>query len=61
MNRPDAELFVKAMEEEMAALYDLKAWEVIDQAAVPYTAEGVQQTIIESTWAFKVKRFPDGS
>eukprot|EP00957_Ditylum_brightwellii_P047105 3577258-Ditylum_brightwellii.AAC.1 len=60
MNRPDAELFVKAMEEEMAALYDLNAWEVIDQADVPYTAEGTWCTVIESTWAFKVERFPDG-
>eukprot|EP00957_Ditylum_brightwellii_P007323 555956-Ditylum_brightwellii.AAC.1 len=61
MNRPDTELFVKTMEEEMAALYDLHAWEVIDQADVPYTAEGAWHTIIESTWAFKVKRFPDDS
>eukprot|EP00957_Ditylum_brightwellii_P109900 8383060-Ditylum_brightwellii.AAC.1 len=61
MNRPDAELFVKATEEEMEAMYGLNAWEVIDQIDVPYTAEGIQQVIIESTWAFRIKRFPDGS
>eukprot|EP00957_Ditylum_brightwellii_P064088 4862012-Ditylum_brightwellii.AAC.1 len=34
MNRSDAEFFVKAMIEEMAALYDLNAWDVIDQADI---------------------------
>eukprot|EP00957_Ditylum_brightwellii_P020503 1545483-Ditylum_brightwellii.AAC.1 len=60
VNRPDTELFVKAMEEKMATLYDLQAWEIIDQADVPYTAEGARCMVIESTWAFKVKIFPDG-
>eukprot|EP00957_Ditylum_brightwellii_P103375 7877782-Ditylum_brightwellii.AAC.2 len=49
------------MEEEMAAMEVLEAWEIIDQAEVQYTAKGVRSTIIESTWAFKVKRFLDGS
>eukprot|EP00957_Ditylum_brightwellii_P081316 6185711-Ditylum_brightwellii.AAC.1 len=41
MNRPDAELNAKAMKEAMEAMYDLKAWEVIDQTDVPYTAEDI--------------------
>eukprot|EP00957_Ditylum_brightwellii_P186720 14217870-Ditylum_brightwellii.AAC.1 len=61
MNQPDAPLFIKAMEEEMAAMEAMEAWEIIDQAEVPYTTEGVRRTIIESTWAFKVKSALDGS
>eukprot|EP00957_Ditylum_brightwellii_P050239 3809987-Ditylum_brightwellii.AAC.1 len=59
-NRPDAELFVKTMEEKIAALYDLNAWEVIDQSNVPYTVEGTRYTVVESTCTFKIKKFPDG-
>eukprot|EP00957_Ditylum_brightwellii_P100446 7656632-Ditylum_brightwellii.AAC.1 len=40
MNQPDAPLFVNAMEEEMAAMEALEAWEIIDQANVPYMTEG---------------------
>eukprot|EP00957_Ditylum_brightwellii_P129974 9913241-Ditylum_brightwellii.AAC.2 len=61
MNQPDAPLFVKAMEEEMAAIEALEAWEIIDQAEVPYIARGIRRTLIECTWAFKVKKIPDGS
>eukprot|EP00957_Ditylum_brightwellii_P075197 5714742-Ditylum_brightwellii.AAC.1 len=45
----------------MTAMEALEAWEIIDQAEVSYTAKGVRRTIIESTWALKVKRFLDGS
>eukprot|EP00957_Ditylum_brightwellii_P162574 12379950-Ditylum_brightwellii.AAC.1 len=61
MNCPNAHLFVKAMEEEMAAMEELKVWEIIDKKDVPTTADGAPCSIIESTWAFKVKHFPDGS
>eukprot|EP00957_Ditylum_brightwellii_P014570 1097699-Ditylum_brightwellii.AAC.1 len=44
----------------MAAMEVLEAWEIIDQAEVPYIAKGVRRTITESTWAFKVKQFLDG-
>eukprot|EP00957_Ditylum_brightwellii_P041227 3121106-Ditylum_brightwellii.AAC.1 len=37
----------------MTAMEALEAWEIIDQVDAPYTAKGVRQTIIESTWAFK--------
>eukprot|EP00957_Ditylum_brightwellii_P175923 13395953-Ditylum_brightwellii.AAC.1 len=39
----------------------LNAWEEIDISEVPYTAEGIHHTVIESTWAFKVKKCPDGT
>eukprot|EP00957_Ditylum_brightwellii_P076108 5785296-Ditylum_brightwellii.AAC.1 len=61
VHRPDAHLFDDTMEEEMTAMEALGVWEKIHEAAVPYTSEGVHCSIIESTWAFKVKCFPDGS
>eukprot|EP00957_Ditylum_brightwellii_P069897 5308082-Ditylum_brightwellii.AAC.1 len=60
MNRPDSDLFVDVMQEEMDALDQLKTWELIDIDDVPSTAEGIGCIIIESTWAFKVKQYSDG-
>eukprot|EP00957_Ditylum_brightwellii_P074204 5638030-Ditylum_brightwellii.AAC.1 len=45
----------------MEAMMKLNAWEEIDISDVSYTAEGICCTVIESTWAFKVKRYPDGA
>eukprot|EP00957_Ditylum_brightwellii_P129089 9846820-Ditylum_brightwellii.AAC.1 len=39
MNRPDADLLVEAIQEEMDALGRLKAWELIDIEDVPLTAD----------------------
>eukprot|EP00957_Ditylum_brightwellii_P068818 5224048-Ditylum_brightwellii.AAC.1 len=61
MNRPDAHLFEEATEREMEAMMKLNAWEEMDISVVPYTADGIRHTVIESTWAFKVKRCPDGT
>eukprot|EP00957_Ditylum_brightwellii_P140797 10724894-Ditylum_brightwellii.AAC.1 len=49
------------MEREMEAMMKLNAWEEIDISEVPYTTDGIRRTVIESTWAFKVKRYPDGT
>eukprot|EP00957_Ditylum_brightwellii_P052230 3961100-Ditylum_brightwellii.AAC.1 len=46
---------------EMEATMKLNAWEEIDISEVPYTAGGICRTVIESTWAFKVNRCPDGT
>eukprot|EP00957_Ditylum_brightwellii_P139659 10643724-Ditylum_brightwellii.AAC.1 len=61
MNMPDAHLFEEAMEKEMEAMMKLNVWEEIDISEVPYTADSIRRTVIESTWAFKVKRCPDGT
>ena len=49
-----ADEYWKAMEVEIATLEALDAWEVLeyDQPTMP--------NVIQSTWAFKCKRFPDG-
>eukprot|EP00957_Ditylum_brightwellii_P150472 11457937-Ditylum_brightwellii.AAC.1 len=60
MNRPDAGLFIDAMKVEMDALDQLKAWELINVEDVLVTVAGIRHIIIESTWALKVKRYPDG-
>jgi len=52
MNGPFADEYWKAACVEIETLENMDAWEVID------TPEGVKP--IDSTWAFKLKRFPDG-
>jgi hypothetical protein len=53
MNGPHREGFHEAMAKEIKTLDDMKCWEVIDR--VPGS------NVLPSTWAFKLKRFPDGS
>jgi hypothetical protein len=55
MNGPDAEGYYEAMQKEMDQLEEEDPWEVISITEVP---EGAN--ILNSTWAFKRKRFPDG-
>ena len=52
MNGPFAAEYWKAECVEIETLENMEAWEVVD------TPEGVKH--IDSTWAFKLKRFPDG-
>ena len=52
MNGPFAAEYWKAACVEIETLENMEAWEVVD------TPEGVKH--IDSTWAFKLKRFPDG-
>eukprot|EP00957_Ditylum_brightwellii_P040518 3066089-Ditylum_brightwellii.AAC.1 len=47
------------MEAEMEQMRFLDTWELIDEADVSLTESGAKRTVIESTWAFKVKRIPD--
>ncbi|GFH61161.1 hypothetical protein CTEN210_17637 [Chaetoceros tenuissimus] len=57
MNSEDREQFVEAMKKEMDQLTDMDAF-----VAVPrQKAIDMGRRIIECTWAFKRKRFPDGS
>ena len=53
MNGPDAAGFMKAMEVEINTLIKMDTFEVVDRQ--PW------MKVISSVWAFKVKRFPDGS
>jgi len=53
MNSPDAAGFMKAMETEIDTLIHMQAFIVIDKQ--PW------MNIVSSVWAFKRKRYPDGS
>lgn len=52
MNGPNADGFWQACEKEINTLIDMDVWEVVERK--PW------MKVIPSTWAFKVKRFPDG-
>ena len=52
MNGPFKEEYWKAACKEIETLVDMEAWEVVDRE------EGMN--VIDSIWAFKLKRFPDG-
>lgn len=53
MNGPLREGYKKAADDEIEALEHKKAWDVVDREEF--------MNVIPSTWAFKCKRFPDGS
>mgnify|MGYP003551355284 FL=1 len=55
MNGPDADGYYRAMSDEMEQMELKDPWEVVPLASVP---EGAN--ILDSTWAFKRKRYPDG-
>ena len=52
MSGPFADEYWKADVTEIETLESMDAWEVIDKP------EGAN--VIDSTWAFKLKRYPDG-
>ena len=52
MNRPFADEFWKTAGEKIEMLEGIDVWEVID--------ESKDMNIIDSTWAFKMKCYPDG-
>jgi hypothetical protein len=54
MNGADQAGYWKAMEKELETLEGSKdSWEVVDKQT--------WMNVLPSTWAFKCKRFPDGS
>eukprot|EP00733_Pompholyxophrys_punicea_P000481 Pompholyxophrys_punicea_v1_NODE_136_length_3267_cov_3.636364.p1 type:complete len:383 gc:universal NODE_136_length_3267_cov_3.636364:1948-800(-) len=57
MNGPDSEGFYKAMRVEIEQLTLMDSWEIVPRT-VP---ESRGKTILDSIWAFRRKRFPDGS
>jgi Reverse transcriptase (RNA-dependent DNA polymerase) len=56
MNGLDAEGYYKAMGDEMESLEKLDPWEIVPESDGPLGAN-----VLDSTWAFKCKRYPDGS
>ena len=56
MNGPDSEGFYKAMQDEIETLEEhMDCWDVVPRSE----AEG--KTILDGTWAFRRKRYPDGT
>ena len=51
-NGPFADDYWKAMQVKIATLESMGAWEIVDRAD--------DMNVIDSTWAFKCKRYPDG-
>jgi hypothetical protein len=52
MNGPFKEEYWRAAVKEIETLEEMDAWEVVDRDEAP--------NVIDSIWAFKLKRFPDG-
>ena len=52
MNGPFADEYWKAAVKEIETLEGMDAWDVVDKTP--------DMNVIDSTWAFKLKRFPDG-
>ena len=53
MNGPHAEEYWKAAKLEIQTLETMKAWDVVERTS--------DMNVLPSTWAFKCKRYPDGS
>ena len=53
MNGPDAEGFLEACRKELTTLINMKVWDVVKRQK--------WMNVLPSSWAFKVKRFPDGT
>jgi hypothetical protein len=53
MNGPRREGFLQAMTIELKTLTEMECWEVVTRV------QG--SNVLPSTWAFKIKRYPDGS
>ena len=53
MNGPDAEGCLEACRKELTTLINMKVWDVVKRQK--------WMNVLPSSWAFKVKRFPDGT
>ena len=53
MNGPDAEGYMKAAELEVDTLEEMDTWDIVERED--------WMNVLPSTWAFKCKRYPDGS
>jgi Reverse transcriptase (RNA-dependent DNA polymerase). len=56
MSGPDAEFYIEAMQQEVQALMQQRTWQRVARKDVP-----ANRKILRGTWAFKLKRLPDGT
>jgi hypothetical protein len=61
MSGDDAQHYIEAMQQEILALLQQRTWIRVDRASVPRNADGSARKILKGTWAFKLKRLPDGT
>jgi len=61
MNGADVDSYVEAMKKEITQLVKQNTWKIVKRDTIPLTPSGQKRTILKGTWAFKLKRLPDGS
>ena len=61
MRGDDVANYVEAMRVEVRQLMKQKTWEYIPRKDVPLDNDGKPRPVLKGTWAFKLKRLPDGS
>ena len=54
MNGPYADDYYEAMQVEMETLEIIDTWEVVPRESIG------DSTVLDTTWTYKTKRFPDG-
>ena len=53
--------YQKVMELEIKHMMRQKMWQIISRSDAPLDDKGNKQKVLKGTWAFKLKRFPDGT
>ena len=61
MSSAEADYWIKAMQIEITQLVKQETWHPVDRKDVPSTENGNRRKILNGTWAFKLKRLPDGT
>ena len=61
MHSKDSEFWIEAMKTEVLDLLSRNTWERVLRSSVPMDSNGKKYKVLKSIWAFKLKRFPDGS
>jgi hypothetical protein len=61
MSGDDAEFYITAMQQEILALLRQRTWTRVAREEVPPNPDGTARKILKGTWAFKLKRLPDGT
>ena len=61
MSSAEADYWIKAMQIEITQLVKQETWHPVDRKDVPSTENGSRRKILNGTWAFKLKRLPDGT
>ena len=56
-----ADKYIAAMKKEIKQLIKQKTWSPLYQKNVPPTDDDHKRPILKGIWAFKLKRYPDGS